>query len=447
MKDKDKLLDEVKKICKSEFLEMMYTLLIEPLDLLDITDDNIVLVSPAEAQRDMLVNQHLDEVKSAFSVLTNKDRPITVLTKQEAEDYFVNQDNVNQSFTELQEKANLNPNYTLDKFVVGDSNKLAYATAIAVTSAPSITYNPLFIYGGPELGKTHLMQAIGNEMLKNNPNLKVLYVTSENFLNELVTSIKEKNHKSELFRQKYRNIDVFLMDDVQFLSGKEAAQLELYNTFNELYQNKKQILLSADKPPKDIPILEERLKSRFNWGVIVDIAEPDYETRLAILKKKAEDKNIIIDDHILAVIAEKVDSNIRDLEGVLNKVIVLASLTKTPITLGIVEKAINEITLQKENIITPQYIIETVSKYFDVSKKDILSSKKSSAIVFPRQIAMYLCRAELNLPYQKISEEFNKKDHTTVMHAEKKIISEMEENKNTKLIVESVKNILKNSDY
>lgn len=287
------------------------------------------------------------------------------------------------------------------------------------------------------------MQAIANDILKNKPNTKILYVSSEKFLNELINSIKNRSSDTEEFRQKYRNVDLLIMDDVQFLSGKESAQQELFNTFNDLHSQGKQIVLSADKAPKNIPVLEDRLKSRFNQGVIVDIGQPDFETRLAILKVKAEEKNIIIEDNILSLIADKIDTNIRDLEGVLNKVIVIASFTKMPITREITEKAINEISLERENSITPDVILDVIAKYFNVQKKDLLSTKKSQEIVFPRQIAMYLCRSELNLPYKKIGDIFGKKDHTTIMHAETKIKNSITMEKNTKLIVESVENILR----
>ena len=291
-----------------------------------------------------------------------------------------------------------------------------------------------------DFGKTHLMQAIANDILKNKPNTKILYVSSEKFLNELINSIKNRSSDTEEFRQKYRNVDLLIMDDVQFLSGKESAQQELFNTFNDLHSQGKQIVLSADKAPKNIPVLEDRLKSRFNQGVIVDIGQPDFETRLAILKVKAEEKNIIIEDNILSLIA---DTNIMDLEGVLNKVVVIASFTKMPITREITEKAINEISLERENSITPDVILDVIAKYFNVQKKDLLSTKKSQEIVFPRQIAMYLCRSELNLPYKKIGDIFGKKDHTTIMHAETKIKNSITMEKNTKLIVESVENILR----
>ena len=305
-------------------------------------------------------------------------------------------------------------------------------------------YNPLFIYGGVGLGKTHLMQAIGNEILKRDTSKKVLYVTSEAFTNELVNAIKDGNYKNELFRNKYRNIDILLIDDIQFFAGKNTAQEEFFHTFNTLYQNGKQIILSSDKPPRDISLLEDRLKSRFEWGLLADISMPDYEMRLAILKKKTELEGILIDDDILALIATRIDSNIRELEGVLNKILAYTSLTHSPITIEVVEKAINDVTLQKENIISADYIQDVVSNYFKIDKRDLVSSKKSNDIAYPRQIAMYLCRTVGQMSFPRIGNDFGGRDHTTVMHAYKKIEKEIKENTNTKLIVESVKTIITN---
>lgn len=283
----------------------------------------------------------------------------------------------------------------------------------------------------------------GNHLLANKPDAKVIYVTSEQFLNELVQSIKDRSNKTELFRKKYRNIDLFLMDDVQFLSGKEAAQTELFHTFNELHSNKKQIVFSADRPPKDIPILEERLKSRFNWGLIVDVGLPDYETKLAILQRKAEQDRIIIDYDILSYIAEKNITNIRELEGILNKVIAISTFVKIPITKDLVEKALNDLAIENENDINPEYIIKVVSQYFNMEENDLTSNKRSHEIAYARQIAMFLCRKELSLPYATIGKIFNKKDHTTVMYAEDKITQDIKNNNKTSLIVDSLLKILK----
>ena len=290
------------------------------------------------------------------------------------------------------------------------------------------------------MGKTHLMHAIGNEILRNNKNSKILYVTSENFTNQLINAIKDNTN--DQFRNKYRSIDILLIDDIQFIAGKERIQEEFFHTFNTLYESGKQIILSSDKPPKDIQLLEDRLKSRFEWGIMADISNPDYETRLAILRKKAQLDNILIDDEILSTIATRIDSNIRELEGTLNKLIATASLTHSPITLEMAEKAINDIVTQKEKVISSEFIQETVGKYFNINPKDLRGSKRSNDITFPRQIAMYLCRNVANMSLPQIGKDFGKRDHTTVMHACNKIEKDIKESKETKLIVESVKNIL-----
>ena len=284
------------------------------------------------------------------------------------------------------------------------------------------------------------MHAIGNAILRKNKKANILYVTSEKFTNQLINSIKDNT--SAQFRDKYRNIDVLLIDDIQFIAGKERCQEEFFHTFNTLHESGKQIILSSDRPPKDIQLLEDRLKSRFEWGLIADISNPDYETRLAILRKKAQLDNIIIDDEILSNIANRIDSNIRELEGTLNKLIAKSSLTNSPITMEMAERAINDIVAQQEKVISAEFIQETVAKYFNINAKDLRGSKRSNDIAFPRQIAMYLCRnvAQMSLP--QIGKDFGKRDHTTVMHACTKIENEIKENQNTKLIVESVKNRL-----
>ncbi len=284
------------------------------------------------------------------------------------------------------------------------------------------------------------MHAIGNEILRKNRNSNILYVTSEKFTNQLINAIKD--NKTDQFRNLYRNIDVLLIDDIQFIAGKERIQEEFFHTFNTLHENGKQIILSSDRPPKDMQLLEDRLKSRFEWGLIADISSPDYETRLAILRKKAQLENVLVDDEILSNIANRIDSNIRELEGALMKLIAESSLINTPITMEMAERAINNIVSQKDKVISSDFIQDTVAKYFNISIKDLRSSKRSNDIAFPRQIAMYLCRnvAQMSLP--QIGKEFGKRDHTTVMHACNKIEKEMKDNSNTKLIVESVKKLL-----
>lgn len=449
MDNNEEILKNVKEYCKGTFTGIIYSLVVEPIKIHSFIGNQVLLVTPTTQQKNVAQKEHLNALEEAFAYVTGRKCEVNIIEEKEVPEYdqliTVSTNTDLTSNVKNYNKTNLNSDYTFDKFVVGESNRIAFATAESVSKTlDNPLINPIFIYGDPGLGKTHLLHAIGNEALKNNPNLKIQYVTAERFLLDLVNAIKDGNNKTELFRQKYRSIDLFLMDDVQFLSGKSAAQDELNNTFNVLHDAKKQIVFAADKPPKEIPMIEERIQSRFNWGVIVDIGQPDYETRLAILKKKSEDKNVIIDEHILGLIAEKVDTNIRELEGVLNKVIITASLTKTPITIEIVERAINDMIISQKEAITPMYIIEVISKYFDVSIDNILSSKKASNIVYPRQLAMYFIRKELELPYQKISEIFRKKDHTTIMHAENKIEKEIENNKEKSQIVDSIKNIIHN---
>lgn len=284
------------------------------------------------------------------------------------------------------------------------------------------------------------MHAIANEILKNDISKKVIYVTSEDFTNEIVNAIKDA--KTVNFRNKYRNIDVLLIDDIQFIAGKDAVQEEFFHTFNTLRESGKQIILSSDKAPKDIQLLEERLKSRFEWGLIADVSAPDYETRLAILRKKASSDRIVIDDEILSNIANRIDTNIRELEGALNKIIARATLESIPISKETAEKAINDIVMKKEKVISIDLIQETVASYFNIEKRDLKSSNRSNDIAYPRQIAMYLCKSVANQSYPTIGKEFGKRDHSTVMHAYKKIEQEIKDIPNTKLIVDSLKKIL-----
>ena len=445
--DKNDLLTKAKDLLKEEMTTISYTTWIKSLEIESINDNKIVLVALSKMQKDAIESRLFDLVSNTFNFITNKTCEIKIIEKTEdnlsqpiveEKTDFANTENYSNSF--------LNPKYTFDNFVIGNNNKFAQAAACAVAESPATAYNPLFIYGGVGLGKTHLMHAIGNKIIQNNPNTKILYVTSEQFINELINSIKDVNYKNELFRNKYRNIDVLLIDDIQFIAGKKMGQEEFFHTFNTLHQNGKQIIISSDKPPRDIPLLEERLKSRFEWGILADISMPDYETRLAILRKKVQTDKIIIDDYILSVIATKIDSNIRELEGALNKIVAYAALTHSQITIEIAEKAINDIVLQKEKVISADYIQEIVSKYFNIDKKDLISSKRSNDIAYPRQIAMYLCRTVGQMSLPKIGADFGNRDHTTVMHAVTKIEKEIKEKTNTRLIVESVKNIIQDAN-
>ncbi len=441
--DKEALITKAKELLREEVSKISYDTWIKPLGIQDIEKDHIVFTVASEYQKDFIENRYSSLLLNTLRYITNKDWSFSVidLSQQKETKEIKENKNTNITDSELQiNHASLNPKYTFETFVVGNNNRFAHAAALAVGDSPAKSYNPLFLYGGVGLGKTHLMHAIGNRIIENNRNCNVIYVTSEKFTNQLINAIKD--NKNEFFRNKYRNIDVLLIDDIQFIAGKERVQEEFFHTFNTLYEDGKQIIISSDKPPRDIPFLEDRLKSRFEWGLLADISCPDYETRLAILRKKAQDENIIIDDFILSNIATKIDSNIRELEGVFNKLVARASLIHSPITIELAENIINDFKSESEKVISCDFIKETVCKYFSVNKEDLEGNKRSNEIAFPRQIAMYLCREVANMSFPKIGEDFGNRDHSTVMHAYRKIAKEVKEKNNTKLIVDSVKNII-----
>ena len=441
--EKEELIAKIKELLQPEVTKISYDTWILPLGIRSIEGNNIVFTANSEFQKDFIENKYRSLIFNTLRYITNKDWTFSVidLSQEDSSEDVISDDKTSSNSTEIKSnKSTLNTKYTFETFVVGDNNRLAYAAALAVGNEPAKSYNPLFLYGGVGLGKTHLMNAIGNRIIENNNKANVLYVTSEKFTNQLVNAIKD--NKNEIFRNKYRNIDVLLIDDIQFIAGKERIQEEFFHTFNTLYENGKQIIISSDKPPREIQFLEDRLKSRFEWGLLADISCPDYETRLAILRKKAQEENIIIEDYILSNIANKIDSNIRELEGVFNKVVAMASLTHSPITIELAEKTINEFKYENEKVISCDFIKETVAKYFSIDKDDLSGNKRSNDIAFPRQIAMYLCRVIANMSYPQIGAEFGGRDHSTVMHACRKIEKETKEKNNTKLIVDSVKNII-----
>ena len=446
--DKDELLGKLKELLKDEVSTISYDTWIAPLGIDSINDDNIAFTATSDFQKDFIENKFNSLIFNTLRYITNREWTFSVIdisSKESSDTSIITNKNSNVSDTELENNhQTLNPKYTFETFVVGNNNRFAHAAALAVGKEPGKSYNPLFLYGGVGLGKTHLMQAIGNRILEDNPKSNVLYVTSEKFTNQLINAIKDS--KTEIFRNKYRNIDVLLIDDIQFIAGKDRIQEEFFHTFNTLRENGKQIILSSDKPPRDIEFLEDRLKSRFEWGLLADISCPDYETRLAILRKKAQDENIVIDDSILSDIATKIDSNIRELEGVFNKIVARANLTHSPITIELAENIINEFKYESEKVISSDFIKETIAKYFSIDKDDLSGSKRSNDVAFPRQIAMYLCREVANMSYPKIGEDFGNRDHSTVMHACKKIEKEVKDKNNTRLIVESVKNIIINGE-
>ena len=440
------LVDKMQEVLSKEIPFITYSTYIAPLNFESINGTHIIFKCDSQYVKETAETRYSSLLLNALKYITNRDFTFSVHaldSNEKVENYEVISDKKQEEEIDYSNQS-LNPKYTFDTFVVGNNNRFAHAAALAVGDNPAKTYNPLFIYGGVGLGKTHLMQAIGNRILHNNRSMNIVYVTSEKFTNQLINSIRDG--KNDPFRNKYRNADALLIDDIQFIAKKERVQEEFFHTFNTLYENGKQIIISSDKPPRDIPFLEDRLKSRFEWGLLADISCPDYETRVAILRKKALDESIIIDDSILANIATKIDSNIRELEGVFNKIVARASLTHSPITIELAENIINEFISKREKVISSEFIQETVAKYFSIDKKDLAGEKRSNDIAFPRQIAMYLCREVANMSFPQIGIDFGKRDHSTVMHAYKKIDKEIKEKTNTKLIVESVKNIILNNE-
>ncbi len=340
--------------------------------------------------------------------------------------------------------SNFNPRYTFNTFVVGVCNRLSHAASLAVAESPARAYNPLFIYGGVGLGKTHLLHAIGQYTLINHGFNRVYYLSSEKFTNEFINAIRD--NKTLDFRNKYRYMDVLLIDDIQFLAGKEQTQEEFFHTFNALHENNKQIVISSDRPPREIPTLEDRLRSRFEWGLITDLQPPDLETRTAILKKKANSDGIEMPDQVIQYIAGKVHTNIRELEGALIRIVAYASLYKSPVTIELTETALQDIINTRQKNITVSTIISQTANNFNLTPDDLLSKKRTQDIAFTRQVAMYLCRMLTDLSLPKVGEEFGGRDHTTVLHAFKKIDRLINKNNDLKNRIELIRNnILDNS--
>ena len=436
--------DEILHIVKTEYevAEVAFNTWLKPLKVYQVEGNVVTILVPSEQM--VLINIITKKYKLPLQVTICEvcgmsDCEIRFILPEEVPKKETSYD------TQIQdsryEEAHLNPKYTFDTFIVGSNNKFAQAAALAVAESPGDTYNPLFIYGGAGLGKTHLMHSIAHYIIENNQDSKVLYVTSEEFTNELIETIRNGNNTAMTkFREKYRNIDVLLVDDIQFIIGKESTQEEFFHTFNSLHSAKKQIIISSDKPPKDMEILEERFRSRFEWGLIADITLPDYETRMAILHKKEEMDGYNINEDVIKYIATNIKSNIRELEGAFNKVMAFAKLEQKEVTLELAEQALKDIiSPDKKRVITPEYIISVVSEHYGVSTSDLAGNKRSNRIVVPRQIAMYLCRELIDTSLKAIGKSLGNRDHTTVMHGIEKIEKEMETNDSVRNAVDILK--------
>jgi chromosomal replication initiator protein len=428
----------VEDLLESELTKISLDTWIKTAKPLHIKQDIFTIEAPSEFNRDILKSRYIPLITNTIKVVTNKEYQVEVVIKdtQNESINIISDDEINTHSSVL------NPKYTFDTFVRGNGNQFAHAGAVAVAECPAKRYNPYFIYGGVGLGKTHLMHAIGHYILEQNQDANVLYVTSEKFTNELINSIKDD--KNEEFRNKYRNIDVLLIDDIQFIVGKERTQEEFFHTFNALYEAQKQIIISSDKAPKEIATLEERLRSRFEWGLIADIQAPDVETRIAILRKKAQLEKFDVPDNVLAYIAENIVSNIRELEGALNRVVAYASLSNSNLDIDLAKECLKQfISDKKVKNINPNTIMKTVGRYFDINPELFLGKKRSRDITYPRQIAMYLCRELTDLSFPKIGSSFGGRDHSTVLHAYDKISEEIEKIPETRRAVsEMKKNIL-----
>lgn len=433
------MLDEIKnkwnsilKLMKEDFdiADVSFKTWILPLQVYSVVDDVVTILvteeqtglkyiekkytTPFKVTISEVMNHEFDVKFISSNDINNRPQPAPVMRSKTDADYA---------------DTGINPKYTFDTFVVGENNNIAHAACLAVSESPGEIYNPLFIYGGVGLGKTHLMHAVGNFIINNNPSLKVKYVTSEKFTTELIESIRNEKSSNKNFREKYRNVDVLLIDDIQFIIGKDSTQDEFFHTFNSLREAKKQIIISSDRPPKNFETLEERLRSRFEWGLLVDISPPNYETRMAILKKKEELEGYNVDDEILDYIATNVKSNIRELEGSLNKLVAYSNLTHSHISLSFAEDVLKDIiSPNAHREVTPDLIIQIVADHFGITTADIVSQKRSNEIAYPRQIAMYLCRSMTDVPFETIGKYMGNRDHSTVKYGVDKITKDIKDN-------------------
>lgn len=424
--------DLIKETLKTEYdlSEISYNTWVKPLRFHSVDHDVVTIMIPSDQAHALkyISSKYKSYFQVTVSEMFNHTYDIEFILEKDVDDEMMsapgNVYNINY------ENANLNSKYRFDTFVVGGNNKFAHSASLAVAESPGVAYNPLYLYGGAGLGKTHLMHSIGHFILEHNPDMKVLYVTSEQFTNEVIESIRSGNaSKMTKLREKYRTVDVLLIDDVQFIIGKESTQEEFFHTFNVLHSAGKQIILSSDKPPKEMETLEERFRSRFEWGLIADIQPPDYETRMAILKKNAENYNKEINEEIFQYIATNIKSNIRELEGAFNKVIAYSKLNKVEINLSSVQEALKDIISPNEKKqITSGLIVEVVAEHFGITPEDIMSKRRNTEYVLPRQICMYLCRKYTDDSLQSIGKAVGKKDHTTVIHGIEKITDDIEKN-------------------
>ncbi len=451
--NKEEIWEKTLEDMKGKLREPSFETWLKPTEPVKIDENTITINAPNDFTKDWLENRYIDSIKESLKKITNKDLKVKfvlpgeeVETEEEEIKEIKEKEDNSKSKTLEQHQTWLNPKYTFDSFVIGNANRFAHAASLAVAEAPAKAYNPLFIYGGVGLGKTHLMHAIGHYVLEHLPELRVVYISSEKFTNEFINAIRD--NKTTQFRSKYRNIDILLVDDIQFLAGKEQTQEEFFHTFNSLHENNKQIIISSDRPPKEIPTLEDRLRSRFEWGLITDIQAPDLETRIAILRKKAHLEKLELPNDVILYIAKQIDTNIRELEGGLIRVIAYSSLANKKITNETAKEALKDIVpdKQKPKQITVENIQKTVSYYFGLKVDDLKAKKRTRTVAFPRQIAMYLSRELTENSLPKIGEDFGGRDHTTVMHAHDKISRDIEKDNRLDNMIKEIKDLLQREE-
>ncbi|NPV27969.1 MAG: chromosomal replication initiator protein DnaA [Firmicutes bacterium] len=414
--DINKIWNKTLQLLEDDFTKPSFETWMKSIKLIDVQGQTALISVPNSFARDWLESRYATLIKDKLQLLLGKSVQLSFIIPNTDEDISSTNSN---KFYDLP-TYHLNPKYTFDTFVIGNSNRFAHAASFAVAEAPAKAYNPLFIYGGVGLGKTHLMHAIGHYILQQFKNMKVVYVTSETFTNQLINAIRDDTTVE--FRNKYRNVDILLIDDIQFLAGKERTQEEFFHTFNALHEANKQLVISSDRPPKEIPTLEDRLRSRFEWGLLTDIQPPDLETRIAILRKKAQLENLTVPNEVMLYIADKIHSNIRELEGALIRVVAYATLHNREITTELAVEALKDIiTAAQPKPVTVQLIQEVVARHFGLRLEDFKAKKRTREVAFPRQIAMYLCRELTDLSLPQIGQAFGGRDHTTVIHAHAKI--------------------------
>ncbi|NQT32116.1 MAG: chromosomal replication initiator protein DnaA [Candidatus Omnitrophica bacterium] len=469
----EKTWEKALSILKSEVNEQIFSAWFMPIEQASIDDKSIALAVPNKFFENWIREKYISLIKTAVQQASGKALSVNFLISEtapeEAETANASSEpkkkkrsenaphvppeeksvgwlqsvfSGSRQFPESRYQAiGLNPNYTFDNFVVGNSNRFAHAAALAVCERPAKVYNPLFLYGGVGLGKTHLMQAMGQEIAKTYQKAKMLYITSEEFTNQLISSIRKKN--TQKFRSMYRNVDILLIDDIQFIAGKEATQEEFFHTFNALYDSHKQIVLCSDRSPQEIPDLEERLISRFAWGLIADFQAPDFETRIAILGKKSENESVKVSKEVLYFLAENVKTNIRELEGALIRVVAFSKLTGQEMTVALAKEVLKGMISAHDKKITIEHIQKVVADFFDIKESDMKTKKRTRAVAYPRQVAMYISRDMTDHSLPDLGSFFGGRDHTTVMHACDKITKELEESENTRSMLEKLVSLVK----